>query len=150
MPAPIVSEFLNAARELKGIDKPELDVAKTSPPVKGPDFSPPPAPTIDQLVGGVMKRFDQDANQMVSAEEISTIVNPRGKFGFVDKMVVNLVTRFDTSKDGFVDKAEWSAAMNAYDKNADGALSRAEIMHSNDAFVALVGVLPHGDPPHGG
>jgi hypothetical protein len=150
MPSPIVSKFLTAARELKGVDKPAIDAAKATAPTKGLDFTPPPAPTIDQLVGGVMKRFDQDANQMISAEEISSVVNPRGKFAFVDKMVVNLITKFDTSKDGLVDKAEWSKAMSAYDKNADGALSRSEIMHSNDAFVALVGVLPHGDPPPGG
>jgi len=45
---------------------------------------------------------------------------------------------------------EWTAAVTALDKNADGLLSRPDLHHGPDALIALVGVIPHHEIPPGG
>jgi Ca2+-binding EF-hand superfamily protein len=106
--------------------------------------------TIEQVADGLIKRFDQNTDQKISALELSAILNPKGKFELVEKMVGNLMTKLDTTADGVVDEAEWTAALKGLDKNADGVLSRADLHHGPHALIALVGSLPHHELPLGG
>jgi hypothetical protein len=80
----------------------------------------------------------------------SQVLEPPQISGRFNKMASNLVAKVDTNKDTFVDKTEWTAALSALDKNADGLISRPDLHHGPDALIALVGVIPHHETPPGG
>lgn len=149
MPRPITSKFLDAARELKSSDQSSTTSEKA--PLEKSQASPHPTPpTLDQVVDKILVRFDQNTDQRITVQEMDAVLDPKGRFELVNKMVSNLVAKVDTNKDTFVDKTEWTAVLSTLDKNADGLLSRSDLHHGPDAFIALVGVLPHHDIPPGG
>ncbi len=150
MTRPIATKFLAMARDLKsgGHDAPSGSATPT--PEKPAAETPKALPSIEQVADGLIKRFDQNTDLEVSASELSAVLNPKGKFDLVDKMIGNLLTKLDTTKDGALDKSEWTSALKGLDKNADGALSRGDLQHGPDALIALVGILPHHEPPPGG
>ena len=149
MPRPITSKFLEAARELKSAD--HIDPAPAKPPGDKPEGSAAPAaPTLAQVADKLMGRFDQNTDQKVSAQEMLSVIDPKGRFELIGKMMDNLVSKVDTNKDTFIDKTEWVTALGGLDKNADGLLSRSDLHHGPDALIALVGVIPHHETPPGG
>jgi hypothetical protein len=149
MPRPMTTKFLDAARALKAADHNPTNSDK-APPEKSQASPLPTPPTLDQVVDKILVRFDQNADQKLSAQEMTTVLDPKGRFELINKMVSNLVAKVDTNKDTFVDEPEWTAAVTALDKNADGLLSRPDLHHGPDALIALVGVIPHHEIPPGG
>ena len=149
MPRPITTKFLDAARALKSVD--HSPAASEKPALeKHQDAPSPTPPTIDQVVDKMLVRFDQNTDQKLNAQELGAVLDPKGRFEFINKMASNLVAKVDTNKDTFVDKTEWTAALSALDKNADGLISRPDLHHGPDALIALVGVIPHHETPPGG
>ncbi len=149
MPRPITVKFLDAARALKSAD--HSPAASEKPALeKHQDAPSPTPPTIDQVVDKMLVRFDQNTDQKLTAQELGAVLDPKGRFELINKMVSNLVAKVDTNKDTFVDKTEWTAALSALDKNADGLISRPDLHHGPDALIALVGVIPHHETPPGG
>jgi len=147
MPQPIVSKFLALAREFKARDTtPQSGVKGTDGAVQA-KANPPSPPTVAEVADKLIARFDQNADNALTATELSVVLNPKGKFALVDKMMANLVSRVDTGKDGLVSKAEWVSALDVLDRNDDGLLSRADLHHGPGALIALVGSLPHHEPP---
>ena len=147
MPRPIVSNFLALARESKArVATPQSDAqsADGAAPAKA---TPPTPPTLAQVADKLIARFDQNGDNALTATELSAVLNPRDKFALVDRMMANLVSRFDTSKDGSVSEAEWVSALDGLDRNDDGLLSRADLHHGPGALIALVGSLPHHETP---
>ena len=145
----MTTKFLDAARALKAADHNPTNSDK-APPEKSQVSPLPTPPTLDQVVDKILVRFDQNADQKLSAQEMTTVLDPKGRFELINKMVSNLVAKVDTNKDTFVDEPEWTAAVTALDKNADGLLSRPDLHHGPDALIALVGVIPHHEIPPGG
>ena len=97
-----------------------------------------------------MGRFDQNTDQKVSAQEMLSVIDPKGRIELIGKMMDNLVSKVDTNKDTFIDKTEWVTALSGLDKNADGLLFRSDLHHGLDALITLVGVIPHHETPPGG
>ena len=143
MPRPITLKLLNTVRELKA------DLPPPSSGTKAAGGQPPAPPSIETIVGALTKKLDSSGDGKVSLSEMSSALDPKSKFPVIDKMLIHLVQRVDASKDGLIDKAEWTTSIGALDKNADGLLSRPELHHGPDVLLALVGVMPH-DPPPGG
>ena len=54
-----------------------------------------------------MGRFDQNTDQKVSAQEMLSLIDPKGRFELIGKMMDNLVSKVDTNKDTFIDRTEW-------------------------------------------
>jgi hypothetical protein len=149
MPRPITTKFLDAARALKSAD--HSPAASEKPALeKHQDLPAPTPPTLDQVVDKILVRFDQNSDQKLTAQELGAVLDPKGRFELINKMVSNLLAKVDTNKDTFVDKTEWTAALSALDKNADGLISRPDLHHGPDALIALVGVIPHHEIPPGG
>jgi hypothetical protein len=147
MPQPIVSRFLALTRELKArVDTPQSSV-KSADDVAQAKANPPTPPTVAEVADKLIERFDQNADNALTATELSAVLNPKAKFAVVDKMMANLVSRVDSSKDGSVSEAEWVSALEGLDRNDDGLLSRADLHHGPGALIALVGCLPDHEPP---
>jgi len=143
MARPIAAKFLAVAKELKS-DQPRPAENAPKPDGEKPAGSVlPNPPTIAQVADKIVARLDKDGDQSVSTTEMTSLLNPQGRFKVIDKMLGNLITRVDGNQDGLVGKAEWVAALNGLDKNADGMLSRGDLHHGPDALIALIGVLPH-------
>lgn len=147
MPQPIVSKFLALTRELKARDATPQSSVKSTDDVAQAKANPPTPPTVAEVADKLIERFDQNADNALTATELSAVLNPKAKFAVVDKMMANLVSRVDSSKDGSVSEAEWVSALEALDRNDDGLLSRADLHHGPGALIALVGCLPHHEPP---
>jgi Ca2+-binding EF-hand superfamily protein len=150
MPSPTAKRFLSIARDLKSGSHDSAAPPVATPPKQLEGLTLKPPRTLEQVADGLLKRFDQNTDQKISALELSAVLNPKGKFDLVEKMVGNLLTKLDTTADGVVDKAEWTAALKGLDKNADGVLSRADLHHGPHALIALVGSLPQHELPSGG
>ena len=147
MPQPIVSRFLALTRELKArVDTPQSSVTSAHD-VAQAKANPPTPPTVAEVADKLIERFDQNADNALTATELSAVLNPKAKFAVVDKMMANLVSRVDSSKDGSVSEAEWVSALEGLDRNDDGLLSRADLHHGPGALIALVGCLPDHEPP---
>ena len=76
-----------------------------------------------------MGRFDQNTDQKVSAQEMLSLSDPKGRFELIGKMMDNLVSKVDTNKDTFIDRTEWVTDLSGLDKNVDGLLFRSDLHH---------------------
>ena len=145
MPRPIVSNFLALARQSKARDASPVSGVKSTDGASQAKAIPPTPPTVAEVADKLIARFDQNADQALTATELSAVLNPKSKFALIDKMMTNLVSRVDTSKDGLVSEQEWVSALDRLDRNDDGLLSRADLHHGPGALIALVGSLYHHD-----
>ena len=91
MPRPITSKFLEAARKLKSAD--HVDPAPAKPlGDKLEGSAAPAAPTTAQVADKLMGRFDQNTDQKVGAQEMLSVIDPKGRFELISKMMDNLVS----------------------------------------------------------
>ncbi|WP_395700246.1 EF-hand domain-containing protein [Aquabacterium sp.] len=112
---------------------------------------PPPvedhhAPSLDEVVNALIKRFDTNNDQGISLTELLAVLDPRAGHAKIDDAMQSLVTAVDTNQDGVMSAAEIKAAVASLDDNHDGLLNHDDHMPgppSGDA-VDLVGLLlPH-------
>ncbi len=104
------------------------------------------APTVDDVVNALIKRFDTNADQGISLTELLAVLDPQARHAKVDDAMQSLVTAVDTDHNGVMSAAEIKAAVTALDDNHDGRVSHDDHVPgppSGDA-VDLVGLLlPH-------
>lgn len=111
-----------------------------SPPVPP---TVPRAPTLDEVVGALVARFDADDDGGLTLAELQSLLGPAGAHGPLGDALVALVASLDANGDASMQVAEIAAAVASLDADANGILDPHDHLPGPpaDDGVDLIGVL---------
>ena len=80
------------------------------------------APTIAQVVSGIFKQFDANADTAISKTEVLAIIDPKGTSTGASSLVTTLFSKVDSNADSKLSTPEVTTAVSAIDTNKSGTL----------------------------
>ena len=80
------------------------------------------APTIAQVVSGIFKQFDANADTVISKTEVLAVIDPKGTSTGASSLVTTLFSKVDSNADSKLSTPEITTAVSAIDTNKSGTL----------------------------
>lgn len=81
-------------------------------------------PTIAELVDAIFTRFDSDGNALITAAELSAVLDPEGTHADLAADIASLITKSDSNSDLGLGAAELTTALDTPDSDQDGRIDR--------------------------
>lgn len=103
----------------------------------------PRAPTLDEVVGALVARFDADGDGGTTLPELQSLLGPASGHGRLGDALAALVSSVDADGDSAMQVAEIAAAVASLDADANGILDPHDHLPGPpaDDGVDLIGVL---------
>ena len=103
----------------------------------------PRAPTVAEVAGVLLLRFDADEDRALNLSEILAVLDPRGQRSKLATAIESLIGLVDTGGDGVMSETEIAAAVATLDTDGSGVLDHRDHVPGppDVAEIDLIGLL---------